>query len=129
MLNSVIPALRCGRTGRRCMGRWDFVAWNEQEESILRIGVLLETVGAVAAAGLTAVSPAQVIGLGEDDVWTFVVELVGFGRWGCRGLVAGVRSWEEFSHSSIVADCRNRDGEACNNAIGRRVKVGDDWQE
>jgi hypothetical protein len=29
----------------------------------------------VAAAGLAAVAAAQMIGLGEDEVWTFVVEL------------------------------------------------------
>jgi hypothetical protein len=34
----------------------------------------------MAAAGLAAVSPTQVIGLGEHYVWAFVIELAGLGN-------------------------------------------------
>jgi hypothetical protein len=37
----------------------------------------IEAIGAVAAAGLATVSATQVVGLGEDDVGAFIVELAG----------------------------------------------------
>jgi len=62
--------------------------------------VFLEAVGAVAAAGLAAPSPAQMVGLGEDYVWAVVIELAGFGR----GRDAGFRSGRLRGHASIFAD-------------------------
>ena len=50
-------------------------------ESAFSIGRFLEAVGAVAAAGLAAPASAQVIGLGEDDVWAVVVEFAGLRDW------------------------------------------------
>lgn len=63
-------------------------------------GIFLEAVGAVTAAGLAAPAPAQVIGLGEDDVGSIVVELAGFGD----GRDAIFGSGVGRGHTSIFAD-------------------------
>jgi hypothetical protein len=51
---------------------------------------LLKTVWAVAAVGLAAVSATQVIGLGEDYVGAFVVELAGLWDRSCTELFVAV---------------------------------------
>jgi hypothetical protein len=63
-------------------------------------GVFLKAVGTVAAAGLAAPASAQMIGLGEDDIWAIVVELAGLGDGG--DAVFG--SWVGRSHAFIFAD-------------------------
>jgi len=60
----------------------------------------LEAVGTVAASGLAAPASAEVIGLGEDNIWAVVVELAGLGDGG--DAVFG--SWAWRSHASIFAD-------------------------
>ena len=62
--------------------------------------VFLEAVGTVAAAGLAAPASAQMIGLGEDDIWAFVVDLAGLRDGG--DAVFG--SWVGRSHPFIFAD-------------------------
>ena len=47
----------------------------------------VEAVRAVAAAGLAAVAPAQVIGLGEDQIRPFEVAVFGAEFFVCTGLV------------------------------------------
>ena len=69
-------------------------------DSFCRGGIFLEAIRAVAAAGLAAPSPAQVIGLGEDDVRAIVVELAGLGD--RRDAVFGGGVWR--GHASIFAD-------------------------
>jgi hypothetical protein len=58
-----------------------------------------EAVRTMTAAGLAAVAAAQMIGLGEDDVWAVVVELTGFGD----GRFAILGLWCDGGHASIFA--------------------------
>jgi hypothetical protein len=69
-------------------------------------GLLFKAIRAVTAAGLTAVSAAQVISLSEDQEWSIIVELAGPGNRIFAGLVVVVRRWRGGVHSLIVADCR-----------------------
>jgi hypothetical protein len=62
--------------------------------------IFLKAVGAMAAVGLAAPAPAQVIGLGENDVWAFVIELARLGDGGDS--VFGI--WGRQGHASIFAD-------------------------
>jgi hypothetical protein len=70
------------------------------------LGLLFKAIRAVTAAGLTAISAAQVISLSEDQEWSVIVELAGSGNRIFAGLVAGVRRWRGGVHSFIVADYR-----------------------
>jgi hypothetical protein len=54
----------------------------------------------MATAGLAAPSAAEVIGLSEDHVWAFVIELAGLGD----GSDAGFGLWRLRGHASIFAD-------------------------
>lgn len=60
-------------------------------------GRFLEAVGAMAAAGLAAPTAAQMIGLGEDHVLAFVVEVAGLGD----GSGAALGLWIRLGHASL----------------------------
>lgn len=73
----------------------------------------------MAAVGLAAPSSAEVIGLGEDDVWPFVIELTGLGDGSDAGFgLGGLRG-----HVSIFADEGSYAGLRLNSGTIATVKI------